>query len=263
MNLDLQGKNALIGGGAQGLGFAAAFELSLLGANCILVSRNEDNLKKAVSSLSITSQGQRHSYIVADYSRPEEAIQIISEKLEESTSVHILINNAGGPPAGNITDLSSEDFENGFKMHFTMSHELALKFIPGMKKEGFGRIINILSVSVKQAINELPVSNMIRSGIASWAKTLSNEVARFGITVNNVLPGYTDTERLKYLFEKRAQSLKTNVLEIRRQHEDSIPAGRLGKPEEFGAVVGFLCSPAAAYVNGINLPVDGGATKSL
>lgn len=262
MNLDLKNRNALIGGGSQGLGFASAMELSLLGANCLLVSRNEENLKKAVDNLD-HSLGQKHGYIVADYLNTQQALAEIDHGVMEFGNIHILVNNSGGPPAGNILDLTTADFENGFRMHFETAHELALRFLPHMRKEGYGRIINVLSVSVKQPIKELPVSNVIRAGIANWAKTLSNEVGQWGITVNNVLPGYTETERLEYLFEKRAEIAGSSPESIKNSYAEHVPLKRLGKPEEFGAVVAFLCSPAASYINGINLPVDGGATKGL
>ncbi|MDH5381139.1 MAG: SDR family oxidoreductase [Cyclobacteriaceae bacterium] len=262
MNLDLRGKNALIGGGSQGLGLASAIELSKLGASCTLVSRKEETLENALLNLDV-SKGQTHNYLVADYSKPSEILEKVKAKLEKGYVWHILLLNSGGPASGNILDLSVSDFQQGFDMHFHTSHELSRLLIPGMKAAGYGRIVSVLSISIKQPIAELPVSNAIRSGLASWAKTLANEVGKFNITVNNVLPGYTETDRLEYLFEKRAELASTSVEKIKEVYKEQVPMKRLGKPEEFGAAVAFLCSPAASYINGINLPVDGGATKSL
>ncbi|MDH5398284.1 MAG: SDR family oxidoreductase [Cyclobacteriaceae bacterium] len=260
MNLQLHGKRALVCGSSQGLGLASAIELSQLGAEVTLVSRNAEKLQQALSKLNaVDSKG--HDYVVADFSQPTEALDILGGKIKEKEGYHVLINNAGGPPAGNVMGLEVEDYQQGFDMHFHMVHELSKMMVPGMKAAGFGRIVNILSVSVKQPIDELPVSNMIRAGIANWAKTLSNEISKYGITVNNVLPGMTETERLDYLFEKRAEMAGTSVEEIKKRLSASVPAGRLGRPEELGAVVAFLCSPAAAYVTGICVPVDGGSTR--
>ena len=178
-------------------------------------------------------------------------------------SIHILINNAGGPPPGPMIDTDAAELEKAFGAHVVSSHLLAQVLIPGMQKAGYGRIINIVSTSVKQPINGLGISNTVRAAVANWAKTLANEIGYGGITVNNILPGYTSTDRLKYLFSKQALQQGVNIEDIEKNIIHSIPAKRLGEPEEFGAVVAFLCTPAAAYVNGVNIPVDGGRTGGL
>ncbi|MBN8837812.1 MAG: SDR family oxidoreductase [Sphingobacteriia bacterium] len=262
MNLNLTGKNALVGGGSQGLGLASAIELALLGANITLVSRNEEKLKKAVTLLD-TTQGQHHQYLIADNSDIDSFRKIISTYFQHNPIVHILINNTGGPAAGEIVLAPAEQFEKAFQMHIIAGQLLVQAVVQGMKKEGYGRIINIISTSVKQPINGLGVSNTIRAAVAGWAKTLANELASFGITVNNVLPGFTETERLEYVLSQNAVKKNISLENEKLLAIDSIPAKRLGKPSEFGAAVAFLASPAAAYINGINLPVDGGRLGCL
>jgi 3-oxoacyl-[acyl-carrier protein] reductase len=162
-----------------------------------------------------------------------------------------------------MIETDAAEIEKAFRTHLISSHVIAQLVFPGMKKAGFGRLVNITSASVKQPINGLGISNTVRAAVANWAKTLANEISSFGITVNNVLPGYTNTDRVDYLFEKQAAEQGINKDDIFKRMAASIPAGRLGEPAEFGAAVAFLCSPAAAYINGINLPVDGGRTGSL
>ena len=258
MNLDLKNRNALVGGASEGLGLATAIELSLLGANVSLVSRDINKLKAALEKLDV-SKDQNHQIIQADYSIPEEAVKTILSQLPKP--IHILVNNSGGPPAGSVTELSAEDYQKGFDMHFKTTHNLVNELLGGMISEGFGRIVNILSISVQQPINELPVSNMIRAGIASWAKTLSNSVARHNITVNNVLPGYTMTSRMEYVFSERAKMGNKSLEEITSRITQGIPAGRFAQPFEIGSVAAFLCTSAASYINGSNIPVDGGFIK--
>ncbi|MBV9962698.1 MAG: SDR family oxidoreductase [Parafilimonas sp.] len=262
MNLDLTNKTALVCGASQGLGFATATELALMGANIIAASRNENNLQTAIKDLD-TSKGQKHNYLVLDLSNPDEVKQKVSAFINEGNVIHILINNAGGPPSAPMIDTDVEELEKAFRTHVISSHILAQLVVPGMKAAGFGRIVNITSASVKQPINGLGISNAIRAAVANWAKTLANEISHFGITINNVLPGYTKTDRVDYLFSKQASTQNIDKEEVYKKMEATIPAGRLGEPSEFGAVVAFLCSPAAAYINGINLPVDGGRTGSL
>ncbi len=258
MDLNLRNRTALVGGASEGLGLASAIELADLGANIILVSRNEEKLIRAIAQLNNTD-GQSHRYIMADYSKPGVAVRTITEEVQEP--VHILVNNSGGPPAGPVAELDTNDYLKGFEMHFRTSHDLVKHFLPGMKESGFGRIVNILSISVQQPIDELPVSNMIRAGIASWSKTLSNEVARNGITVNNVLPGYTMTSRMEYVFGERAKLSGQSMEEVTSSITNQIPSGRFASPAEIGAVVAFLCTPAASYITGSNVPVDGGFIK--
>lgn len=262
MNLDLTGENAFVCGGSQGLGLASAIELALLGANITLVSRNEEKLKKAILQLD-TSENQQHQYVVADFENIEEVKKVVEDYHSKNSTVHVLINNTGGPSGGDIINASLQQFEKTFQMHVLCSQFLVQTFVEGMKQARFGRIINIISTSVKQPIIGLGVSNTIRGAMASWAKTLANELGHFGITVNNVLPGFTETERLDYVLGQNALKKKTSLEEEKAIAVKTIPAGRLGKPEDFGAAVAFLASPAASYINGINLPVDGGKTGSL
>ena len=262
MKLDLTKKTALVCGASQGLGLACATELALLGANVIAVSRNEEKLQAAIKQLD-TSKGQQHAYIAIDLSKPEDARQMVSSFLANGNIIHILVNNAGGPPSGPMIDTDTAEIEKAFRTHVVSSHVLAQLVVPGMRKAGFGRIINIVSTSVKQPINGLGISNLVRAAVANWAKTLANEIGNQGITINNVLPGFTNTDRINYLFDKQATEQGIDKNEIMEKTIASIPANRIGEPEEFGAAVAFLCSPAAAYINGINLPVDGGRTGSL
>ncbi len=262
MNLDLCNRTALVCGASKGLGAAVAKELALLGANIILLARTESNLNKTMSLLDI-SKGQSHQYIVSDTSKPKELLEKVTKFLAIGNHIDILVNNSGGPAAGPLLDTNFKDIDNAFQSHLMVSHLLTQAIVPGMKRKKFGRIINILSTSIKQPINGLGISNSVRAAVANWAKTLANEIGSFGITVNNVLPGYTNTDRLNYLFAKQAASAKVSQDEILKRTIDLIPAGRLGEPDEFGAAVAFLCSPAAAYINGINLPVDGGRLGSL
>lgn len=262
MNLDLTGKTALVCGASQGLGAAVAHELALMGANVYLLARNEANLKAVLHSLDTALQ-QQHGYFVADTSEPSAVASQISDFLSKGHTIDILVNNSGGPASGPLLQTHVEDLEKGFRSHLLTAHTLAQLVVPGMQAKGFGRIINIVSTSVKQPINGLGISNTVRAAVANWAKTLANEIGKYGITVNNVLPGYTKTDRLDYLFGKQAADAGTSVDAIVDKTVAMIPAGRLGEPEEFAAAVAFLCSPAAAYINGINLPVDGGRTGSL
>ncbi len=262
MNLDLSGRTAIVGGSTQGLGFASAVELALLGANVVLLSRNEEKLQSAVLSLD-TSKGQKHQYLISDFADVNNVIHAINSFLDKGNSAEILINNTGGPAGGTTLNATIEEFLQAFNNHLLCNHVLAKALIPGMKAAAFGRIINIISTSVKQPIAGLAVSNTIRSAVANWSKTLATEVAPFGITVNNVLPGFTKTVRADYVVKKRAADSGKSEEQVLKELEAEIPVGRIGKPEEFGAAVAFLCSPAAAYITGINLPVDGGRLSCL
>lgn len=261
MNLNLKGRTALICGGSQGLGAAIALELALLGANTIVLARREAVLKAFVATLD-QSEGQTHEWIAADAQEPDKLLAIIKERLQKGP-IEILVNNTGGPAAGPLLDTNVFDIENAFRAHLSVSHLLTQALVPGMKAAGFGRIINVLSTSVKQPIDGLGISNTVRSAVANWAKTMANELGAYGITVNNVLPGYTNTQRLQYLFANQAEKSGLLPEDILKKTVGLIPAGRLGEPAEFGAAVAFLCSPAAAYINGINLPVDGGRLSGL
>ena len=258
----LDGYKALACGSTQGIGRACACELACLGAEVTAVARNEDALRRAVSELDTTA-GQTHQYVCADFTDPDAVRDQVAAHLEAHGPAHILVNNTGGPPPGPIFEAEPEAFRTAFSSHLICNQLLAQLVVPGMKKTGFGRIINIISLSVKQPIPGLGVSNTIRWAVASWAKTLAGELGPFGITVNNVLPGYTDTERLRSLLELRARESGVVREEIEATIKADIPARRFGRPDEIAAAVGFLASPAAGYVNGINLPVDGGRSQCL
>jgi 3-oxoacyl-[acyl-carrier protein] reductase len=262
MNLDLTGKTALVCGSTQGIGYATAVELALMGANVTLIARNEPKLAEAVDSLD-TSLGQLHRYIVADFSDNATVQEAIEGYLRLVPDVHILINNTGGPAGGAILDASTDEFVKTFHMHLVNYQLLTQAVVPAMKKAGFGRIVNIISTSVKQPIVGLGVSNTIRAAVANWSKTLSLELGRYGITVNNVLPGYTRTSRLDAVLAMRADAQGKTIEEVAAQLEAEIPTGRFAEPAEVAAAVAFLCSPAAASISGINVPVDGGKTGNL
>lgn len=262
MNLDLSGKTAVVCGSTQGLGFASAAELALLGANVVLVARNEEKLKEAVTKLD-GSKKQAHSFLVADFSDVSNVSAAIETFIKAGNTAHILVNNTGGPAGGTALNAKAADFVQAFNNHVLCNHVLTTALVPGMKAAGFGRIINIISTSVKQPIPGLAVSNTIRGAVANWSKTLATELAPFGITVNNVLPGFTKTVRADYVVKKRAADSGKSEEQVLKELEAEIPVGRIGQPEEFGAAVAFLCSPAAAYITGINLPVDGGRLSCL
>lgn len=261
MNLNLNGKNALVCGSSKGIGRAAAIELAALGANCTLVARSAEILADLIKLLDRT-QGQHHDFIAADFGDPADLRSKIVG-LVSTRTIHILVNNTGGPPAGPILDAEPDDFYDAFTRHLICNQLLTQLVVPGMKKEEYGRIINIISTSVKAPLNNLGVSNTTRGAVASWAKTMANELGSYSITVNNVLPGMTDTGRLRQLIEHRARTEEVSPEAVVRSMEATIPAGRFATPHEVGAAVAFLATPAAAYINGINLPVDGGRTPSL
>lgn len=262
MNLDLTGKTAIVCGSTQGIGLASAVELALMGANVTLMARNEESLRQAVETLDI-SRNQLHRYVVADFSDNENVKQAIDDYLRLCPEVHILINNTGGPAGGPIIEAETEQFVKTFQMHLINYQILTQAVVPSMKKAGFGRIVNIISTSVKQPIVGLGVSNTIRGAVSSWSKTLSLELGPFGITSNNVLPGFTKTSRLNAVLDMRSQAQGKSVQEISDQMEATIPIRRFSEAEEVGAAVAFLCSPAAGSISGVNLPVDGGKTESM
>lgn len=263
MNLNLSGKNAFVCGSTQGIGRACAIELAAQGASVTLLARDEASLRSLLAELD-KSSGQRHDFITADFNDPDTLKAKVAGYIGETgKGIHILVNNSGGPPSGPLLDAQPDEFRLAFNRHVICNQVLAQAVIPGMKAAGYGRIINIISTSVKVPIENLGVSNTTRAAVANWSKTLANEVGAFGITVNNVLPGFTETQRLKELFEKKAVRQGRSLAEVIEDGKASIPLGRFAQPEELAWVVAFLASPAAAYVTGINLPVDGGRLGSL
>lgn len=262
MNLDLTGRQAVVCGASKGIGRAAAAEIAALGASVTLVARSEDALKEAAASLD-ASKGQQHRFIVADFMDTDGVEKKIKAHVAAHGPVHILVNNGGGPPAGPALASSIHDYAAIFTQHFMVAQIMVQAVVLGMKQDGYGRIVNVLSTSVKAPIRGLGVSNTIRGAMAQWAKTLAGELGPLGITVNNVLPGATDTGRMKEIIEGKAKKSGRSEAEVRADEIAQIPLGRFGRPEDPGAAIAFLASPAAAYISGINLPVDGGRTPGL
>jgi 3-oxoacyl-[acyl-carrier protein] reductase len=261
MNLEINGKTAIVCGSTQGIGFATATELAHLGANLILVARNEQTLQTCCAQLP-TNGNQKHAYLVADFSNPEDLRQRLSNFLVNK-SVEILVNNTGGPAGGLIHEADTEAFLATFNQHLICNHILVQSVLDQMKKAKYGRIINVISTSVKQPLANLGVSNTIRGAVANWSKTLANELGQYNITVNNVLPGATNTVRLKSIIETKAAKTGIPYDTILAEMANESPMRRIAQPEEVANAIAFLASPAASYINGINLPVDGGRTKSL
>ncbi len=262
MDLNLKGKKAIVCGSTQGIGKATAIELASLGASVTLVARNEDSLKQSIKELDST-KGQQHNYLVADFTKPDELKSTVEKFVASNGPINILVNNTGGPAGGPIINAKLEEFTQTFSNHLLCNHIMVQAVVDGMKTSGYGRIINIISTSVKQPIKGLGVSNTIRAAVGNWSKTLSLELGQFGITVNNVLPGATKTQRLTSIIENKSQ--KTNQSKEVLEHEmlSEIPLNRFADASEVAAAVAFLASPAAAYISGINIPVDGGRTGNL
>jgi len=261
MELSLSGKRALVGGSTQGIGLAIAQELALLGASCTLIARNEASLKEAVAKLN-SDKGQQHDYLVADFFNYRQVAEVVAGYVQH-TNIHILVNNSGGPAGGPITDATPEAFLQAFQQHLVCNQLITQQVMGGMKKDGYGRIINIISTSVKIPLKGLGVSNTIRGAVASWAKTMANELGAFGITVNNVLPGATATGRLDAIVNNKASKTGMDKAAVEEEMLEEIPMKRFGRPEEIASVAAFLATPAAAYVNGVSIQVDGGRTGSL
>ena len=260
MNLNLEHKHALVCGSTQGIGKAAAVALANEGAKLTLVARNEAKLKAVIAAL---PNAEQHNYIIADFMNPTELKSKVESYIQNNHGFHILINNTGGPRSGAIINASLEEFENAFTQHLKCNHVLAQLTVPFMKEESYGRIINVISTSVKEPIEGLGVSNTIRNAVGNWSKTLSFELGQFGITVNNVLPGFTETERLNEIIKIKADQAQTSIEKMTAIMKNYTPAKRFAKPEETANAVVFLASAAASYINGVNIPVDGGRTKSL
>jgi 3-oxoacyl-[acyl-carrier protein] reductase len=262
MNLSLKNKTALVCGSTQGIGKAAAIELANMGANVVLLARSEDKLKDSLKDLD-ASNGQNHSYLVADFAQPNDLKKTITDFVNAGNKIHVLVNNTGGPKGGMIKDAATDEFLSAFNQHLICNHILVQAIYPGMISEKYGRIINVISTSVKQPLPNLGVSNTIRGAVANWSKTLANELGAFGITVNNVLPGATNTARLQSIVEVKAQQHNETIDDVFEEMASESPMKRIAQPEEVAAAIAFLASPAASYINGINVPVDGGRTKSL
>lgn len=261
MDLDLHGKHALVCGASEGIGRATAHELALLGASVTVLARRQAALDDVVATLA-NDGTQRHRTLVADVSQRDDLRGKLAALVADAP-VHILVNNTGGPPGGPVLDAQAEAFVDAFGRHVLASQALVQAVVPGMRAAGWGRIVNVVSTSVYEPIAGLGVSNTTRGAVAGWAKTLARELAPHGITVNNVLPGYTETGRIEQIVRDRVAATGKAEAEIRDAMRANVPVGRLAKPEETGGVIAFLCSPAAAYVTGVSLAVDGGRMQSI
>lgn len=257
MKIDLSSKNALVGAGTQGIGAGIAMELAKCGANVTVISRSKSKLEEIVDVLPLVSHNQKHQYLVADFLKFND-YKIIIHNFFKTNSIDILVNNTNGPEAGLALEKNVEDFQVAFDLLFKTVFETTSLALAHMIKQKNGRIINVSSLSVKEPINNLVLSNSIRSAVAAWAKSLSNEVAQYNITVNNILTGYFDTERIQKLIKGESQKSNISVEELRKARENKIPMKRLGKPEEYGHLVAFLASEYAAYLTGTSIPLDGG-----
>ncbi|WP_027079998.1 SDR family oxidoreductase [Luteimonas mephitis] len=261
MDLNLNGKHALVCGASEGIGRATAHELALLGASVTVLARRPEALREVAAALP-RAGGQVHDWIAADVSQTD-ALRDRVATLAASAPVHILVNNTGGPPGGPAHDATIDAFLDAFNKHLVANQTLLQAVLPGMRQARWGRIVNVISTSVKEPIPGLGVSNTIRGAVASWAKTLSRELAADGITVNNVLPGFTETGRIEQIVRGKVAAEGKSEDDVRAAMRAGVPAGRFATPEETGGVIAFLCSPAAAYVNGVSLAVDGGRMNSI
>ncbi len=261
MDLNLSGKHALVCGGSDGIGRAAAQELALLGADVTVLARRAEVLQETAAALPCRD-GQQHGWIQADLALTD-ALRAQVQALVAGKPVHILINNTGGPPGGPALAADIAAFLDAFTRHLVASQTIAQVVAPCMQAANWGRIVNVISTSVREPIVGLGVSNTIRGAVASWSKTLSRELGPFGITVNNVLPGYTQTARIAQIVAERAQASGQPEASILDGMRSNVPVGRFAQPAEIGGVIAFLCSPAAAYVNGVSLAVDGGRMQSI
>jgi len=258
---DLIERRALVCGASSGIGRAAAVALAARGARVIALARREDLLIGLIDELNAKGPGDA-GYVVADLDNRLGLRGVIDSLLAEGGPIHILVNNTGGPPPGKLLDATAVDLLAGFSRHIVAAHLLVTRLLPGMRESGYGRIVNVISTSVREPIPGLGVSNTIRAAMAGFSKTLSRELPT-GVTINNVLPGYTDTERLGSIGQAVAARTGKTFEQVREEWLGNVPEGRLGRPEEVASVIAFLASPDAGYVRGQSLAVDGGRMKSI
>lgn len=261
MKIVLEGKKALIGGSSDGIGKAIALQLAESGASVTIMARNESKMKALVACLP-TENKQQHQFLRVDFS-DFASYKTIIKSFFEKNGVDILVNNTQGPSSGGALEKNIEDYQNAFDLLFKSVVYTTQLALAGMQENGWGRIINVASISVKQPLNYLALSNSIRAAVVTWGKSLSIDVAKDNITVNNVLTGYFDTDRITQLNNKKAEKMGISVDEVRATMENSVPAQRIGNPKEYGFLVAFLASNKAAYINGTNIPIDGGLLKCL
>ena len=258
MKIDLAGKKALIGGSSKGIGLGIASQLAESGASVCLMARNKSKLEEIINQL---PNSENHSYLIVDFSNFEE-YKIKIEAYLENNQVDILVNNTQGPPAGNSLSKDIDSYQEAFDLLFKSIVYTTSLIVPKMQKNKWGRIINVTSVSVKEPLNYLVLSNSIRSAVVAWAKSLSVDVGKDGVTVNSILTGYFDTERIKELNKEKSKSLNISEEEVREKMKSLVPINRLGKTEEYGYLVSFLSSDKASYINGASIPIDGGLLRS-
>ena len=261
--MDLINKRAIVCGSTQGIGKSTAIKLAEMGASVVLISRNKEKLDNVLKELPVVNDAQKHEILVADFSNPPSLKKALEDFMLQDQTIHVSVNNTGGPPGGPIKDANIEEFINAFNQHLICNHILVQATYPGMKNAGYGRIINVISTSVKQPIEGLGVSNTIRGAVANWSKTLASELGPYGITVNNVLPGATATERLTDILHNVSKKINGTYEDAENMMKNVTPAKRFAQPEEIAGAIAFLASSEGSYINGINLPVDGGRTKSL
>ena len=254
-------RHALVCGASEGIGRASAIALAEAGLSVTVMSRRAERLREVVDALPRVA-GQVHGLLAADVNDTEGLAAAVGA-LCAKRPVQVLVNNTAGPPGGPANAASPEQYLTVFRQHLIANQVLVQAVLPGMRAAGFGRIVNIISTSVKEPIANLGVSNTVRGAVASWAKTLASELGDAGVTVNNVLPGYTRTQRLEQILDERAAATGRPREDIAAAMLATVPAGRFAEADEIAAAVAFLCSEKAGYINGINLPVDGGRTRSL
>ncbi len=262
MERSLVGQTALVGGASKGIGRGCAEALAAAGATVLLLARHQDTLDEVREALP-TPEGQAHRARAVDFFDWRAVGEVAADEVASNGPITIVVNNTGGPGVGPATEADPSAFVDGVSLHVASFQATVQAIQPGMIEEGHGRIINIISTSVTSPIRNLGVSNTVRAAVANWGKTLAVELGPLGITVNNVLPGYIDTERLATSTVRRAELAGTTPEAMMESLTTSVPAGRLGTPADIGAAVAFLASPAASYVNGVDLPVDGGRLVGL